>query len=106
MPGIAYLQVYQNPDVRFQASDWIYKNIPNNSYILSETANVVDVPFSNGTMEQSNNYNVISFNFYDLDESPELQLELKNHLKKVKLHICSIKKNFRKSSKTKISNFK
>ncbi len=82
LPGIAYLQVYQNPDVRFQASDWIYKNIPNNSYILSETANVVDVPFSNGTMEQSNNYNVISFNFYDLDESPELQLELKNHLKK------------------------
>ncbi len=82
LPGLAYLSIYQNPDVRFQASKWIYKNIPNNSYILSETANVVDIPMSNGTMEQSNNYNVISFNFYDLDNSPQLQSELKKHLEK------------------------
>jgi len=82
LPGLAYLSIYQNPDVRFQASEWIYKNIPNNSYILSETANVVDIPISNETMKQLNNYNVISFNFYDLDESPELQLELKEHLEK------------------------
>ncbi|MEK7495133.1 MAG: glycosyltransferase family 39 protein [Patescibacteria group bacterium] len=75
IPGISYLHIYQNPDVRFTASNWIYKNIPNNSYILSETANVVDIPISNG-------YSVISFNFYDLDESPELQSELKVHLKK------------------------
>ncbi len=78
IPGISYLSVYQNPDVRFQASEWIYKNIPNNSYILSETANVVDIPIANG----SNNYNVISFNFYDLDESQELQSELKKHIEK------------------------
>ncbi|KKP61470.1 MAG: hypothetical protein UR54_C0001G0010 [Candidatus Roizmanbacteria bacterium GW2011_GWA2_34_18] len=82
LPGIAYLRVYQNTDVRFQASEWIYKNIPDNSYILSETANVVDIPISNETMKQLNNYNVISFNFYDLDESPELQSELKKHLEK------------------------
>ena len=31
-------------------------------------------------MKQSNNYNVISFNFYDLDENHSLQIELKNHL--------------------------
>ena len=80
VPGIAYLSIYQNQDVRFQASKWIYKNIPNNSYILSETANVVDIPISNGTMEQSNNYNVISFNFYDLDENQVLRSELSNHL--------------------------
>ena len=82
LPGIAYLSVYQTPDIRFQASDWIYKNIPNNSYILSETANVVDIPFSNGTIEQSNNYSVISFNFYDLDVNGQLQQELKEHIKK------------------------
>lgn len=82
LPGIAYLSVYQNPDVRFKASEWIYKNIPNNSYILSETANVVDIPISNETMKQLNNYNVISFNFYDLDENPELQLELRKHIDK------------------------
>ena len=82
IPGLAYLNIYQNPDVRFQASEWIYKNIPNNSYVLSETANVVDIPFSNGTMEQLNNYNVISFNFYDLDENLLIQDDLRDHLKK------------------------
>ncbi len=82
IPGIAYLSIYRNPDVRFQASEWIYKNIPNNSYILFETANVVDVPINNETMEQLNTYNTISFNFYDLDESLELQSELKNHIEK------------------------
>ncbi len=82
LPGLAYLSIYQNPDVRFQASEWIYKNIPNNSYILSETANVVDIPISNETMKQLNNYNIISFNFYDLDESLKLQSELKNHIDK------------------------
>jgi len=80
LPGISYLSVYQKPDIRFQASKWIYKNIPNNSLILSETANVVDIPISDGTMEQSNNYNVISFDFYNLDEDPSLQVELQNHL--------------------------
>jgi len=75
-PGIAYLSIYQNPDVRFQASDWIYKNIPENSYILSETANVVDIPMGIPNMK----YRVISFNFYDLDTDKNLQSELKNHL--------------------------
>ena len=71
VPGFAYLSIYQKPDIRFQASEWIYKNIPNNSYILSETANVVDIPMENPKSEIQNpnkNYNVISFNFYNLDE--------------------------------------
>ncbi len=85
LPGFAYLSVYQNPDVRFQASEWIYKNIPENSYILSETANVVDIPIENPKSKiqiPNKNYQVISFNFYDLDKSPELQSELKKHLEK------------------------
>jgi hypothetical protein len=45
--------------------------------VLSETANVVDIP-----LENKNNLNVISFNFYDLDESQILQEELKKHLEK------------------------
>ena len=74
-PGIKYLSVYQKPDTRIAASDWIYKNIPENSYILSETANVVDIPVGG-----DKNYQVISFNFYELDNDPTLQVELKNHL--------------------------
>lgn len=78
LPGVKYLfLVYLKPDVRFQATYWINKNIPVGSYVLSETANVVDIPLVN-----ENNLEVISFNFYDLDSSPILQEELKKHLQK------------------------
>ncbi len=80
IPGLAYLSVYQNPDVRFAASEWIYKNVPENSYILSETANVVDLPVMNKSYNSYKNYKYVSFNFYDLDESLNLQEELKYHL--------------------------
>ena len=85
-PGIAYLSIYTHLDVRFTASEWIYKNIPDNSTILSETANVVDLPIpvpnrsNNETLKQFNNYQYISFNFYDLDQDEKLQQELKEHL--------------------------
>lgn len=74
--GLSYLTIYQKPDTRIQASNWIYKNIPENSYILSETANVVDIPVGRDT-----SYQVISFNFYELDNDPILQEELQNHLR-------------------------
>jgi len=108
IPGIAYLSIYQNPDVRFQASDWIYKNIPNNSYILSETANVVDIPVLNPKLEirnskqiQNLNYQIISFNFYDLDASPELQFELSNHLQKADYIFIPSRRIFANHSKQK-----
>ncbi|OGK24664.1 hypothetical protein A3A46_01360 [Candidatus Roizmanbacteria bacterium RIFCSPLOWO2_01_FULL_37_13] len=90
IPGLAYLSIYQNPDVRFTASEWIYKNIPGNSYILFETANVVDIPIESPASPagrqkskvKSQNYQMISFNFYDLDENPSLQTELRQHLAK------------------------
>ncbi len=88
IPGIAYLSVYQNPDVHFQASDWIYKNIPNDSNILFETANVVDIPITDQRSKIKDQksiekfYQTVSFNFYDLDISPELQLDLKNEIEK------------------------
>ena len=81
-PGINYLSIYQNPDIRFQASEWIYKNVPNNSYILSETANVVDIPLEVPSYKVHKVYKVISFNFYDLDENLYLQQELRKHLEK------------------------
>lgn len=84
IPGFAYLSIYQNPDVRFTASDWIYKNIPANSYILSETANVIDLPIMSPKSKAKSQkpYKVIPFNFYDLDGDVKLQAELKNHLAK------------------------
>ena len=83
LPGIAYLSIYQNPDTRFQASEWIYKNIPANSYILSEGANVVDIPIQTlSSKPKTLNYNITNFDFYNLDSDPILQDQLKEHLKK------------------------
>jgi hypothetical protein len=81
IPGIAYLSIYQQPDVRFQASNWIYKHIPGGSHILSETANVVDIPMPSPhgpiTVPQ---YQVTSFNFYDVDTDPVLQSQLQQEI--------------------------
>ncbi len=76
--GAAYLSVYTRQDVRFTASEWMYKNIPENSSLLSETANVVDIPIPPPNYGRPiPNYLVMSFNFYDLDSNPELQSNLK-----------------------------
>jgi len=98
LPGIVYLSIYQNPDVRFQASDWIYKNIPENSYILSETANVVDIPIPNYKL-QITNYKIISFDFYDLDINPKLQEELKQHIELADYIIVPSRRMFSNHSK-------
>ncbi len=79
IPGIAYIHIYQQPDVRFRASEWIYTNIPEGSKILSETANVVDIPMqSNLSAGPKPSFNIISFDFYHLDEDTKLQDDLKN----------------------------
>jgi 4-amino-4-deoxy-L-arabinose transferase-like glycosyltransferase len=96
LPGIAYLSVYQKPDVRFQATDWINKNIPENSLVISETANVVDIPLT-----YKKNINVISFNFYDLDINPELQFELGRYLQKANYIFVPSRRLFANHSKDK-----
>ncbi|MBL7159098.1 glycosyltransferase family 39 protein [Candidatus Microgenomates bacterium] len=74
IPGLLFFTIYLKPDIRIEASEWIHQNIPDNTYILSETANVVDIPIHPRT------YKVISFNFYDLDINPSLLDQLTSHL--------------------------
>ena len=82
IPGFVYLSIYQNQDIRFEASQWIYQNIPTGSKILSETANVVDIPIQSpndvrtGFKPVPTNYQYAFFNFYDLDENPDLPVQL------------------------------
>jgi hypothetical protein len=83
LPGIGYLSVYTTQDVRFSASEWVYENIPANSYILSETANVIDIPVPvPGSEEKTKQYAYRSFNFYDLDLNVGLQDELEEEIAK------------------------
>lgn len=80
IPGVAFLSIYQNEDIRIIASKWMYNNLKNNSFILSETANVVDIPYVIEQIDKKN-FKYVSFNFYDLDNNYELQMKLKEYLK-------------------------
>ncbi|MEI7653010.1 MAG: hypothetical protein WCJ70_01875 [bacterium] len=82
VPGIAFVQIYTSRDVRIAASAWMYDHVPSGSTVLSETANVIDIPIDGPGAVRPSGYNItnISFNFYDLDDSPTLQAELKRHI--------------------------
>lgn len=80
LPGLFFFSIYQAKDVRLTASDWIYENVPNNAHILSETANVVDIPVS--TTVQDKRFTVTSFDFYEVDANPNLQEKLEEELAK------------------------
>ena len=82
LPGIAYLSIYQTPDVRFRASKWIYKYISPGSKILSETANVIDIPIPPPNYHPPiANYQIVSFDFYNLDQNPTLPPQLNQFVK-------------------------
>lgn len=83
VPGVLFMKVYIAPDVRFKASEWMIQNIPSKSFILQETANVIDLPVlaSNSTFVHKN-FRGVSFNFYELENSPQLQKDLKEYIAK------------------------
>ena len=70
IPGLVFFQKYFYQDIRIQASDWMLKNIPINSKILSESGNVVDLPVKNSNLDITN------FDFYKLDSNLEFQTKL------------------------------
>lgn len=114
--GIAFFSVYQEDDVRFKASQWLYENIPAGSYILSETANVVDLPINSpqdifDQTQKSFNSTVISFNFYDLEADSFLQEELAYHIQRADYIVVPSRRVFknytcREPELTKTSNSK
>lgn len=83
LPGTAFMSIYIQKDTRVIASEWIYENIEADSYVLSETANVIDIPLGLQNYDRKiNPITVISFDFYHLNENPLLYRELIYHLEK------------------------
>lgn len=83
LPGIFFSSIYFSPDIRFTASDLIYKNIPSGSHILFDTGNVVDIPIvppNRPNIPNLPSYQLISFDFYHLDENPQLYYQLIENL--------------------------
>jgi hypothetical protein len=70
IPGIFYLNLYLSNDIRVFASQWATKKLLNNSTILSESGNVINLPIKNYSFE------VYNFDFYQLDTNPVFQSEL------------------------------
>jgi 4-amino-4-deoxy-L-arabinose transferase-like glycosyltransferase len=76
-PGILFLKVYFFPDTRVYASEWMSKNLPQDTIVLSESGNVVDLPLFG-----RKNFRVINFDFYHLEDSQERQEELDSLVQK------------------------
>ncbi|PIS14730.1 hypothetical protein COT64_01070 [Candidatus Shapirobacteria bacterium CG09_land_8_20_14_0_10_39_12] len=97
LPGLFFSSIYFLPDIRFTASDWIYKNIPAESLILFDTGNVVDIPINSPKTPKplkAPNYQLISFDFYHLDENPELFPKLVNYLEESNYIIVPSRRSF------------
>ena len=75
IPGIIFLQRYFISDIRVQASEWINKNIPSKSKVLSESGNVVNIPIVQNSLEVNN------FDFYKLDKNQDDQNSLNSLIK-------------------------
>jgi len=97
LPGVAYLSVYQTEDVRYRATKWINSNVKNNAYILQEAGNVVDIPLF---LSANKNYNVVFFDFYQLEESTSLKSELERHMEKADYIIIGSRRVFANHGKS------
>jgi len=62
LPGIYFLSIYFQPDIRVSTSKWIESNLPANTTILSESGNVVNLPLT------TKQYSTINYDFYDYDK--------------------------------------
>ncbi len=76
LPGIAYVSIYQNHDVRFQASIWIFDTIPEQAQIFSEAGNVINIPVPENASRVIPNHQIINFDFYQVDHDKTLQTTL------------------------------
>ncbi len=83
LPGIAFLNIYFEKDVRYKASCWMFNHIEEKKNILSEGGNVVDIPFYVSQMRGKclpKQYKLISFDFYNLDKDKALKQSLEKDL--------------------------
>jgi hypothetical protein len=67
--SLMFTSIYFKDDVRKTATEWVKLNLPQNSQILTEAGNTYEVPLTDG-------FDKISFDFYHLDEDPELPQRL------------------------------
>jgi 4-amino-4-deoxy-L-arabinose transferase-like glycosyltransferase len=71
LPGILFMKIYFQPDIRVRACQWMNKNLPEGSVIVYEGGNIIDLPrFDHDKFE------TINIDFYHLDERGDQQEKL------------------------------
>jgi len=82
---LAFLNIYRLPHSRIQASDWIYKNIPQNSILSCEHwDDCLPLPIENQTI----NHQTVSLDLYNQD-TPEKWLQIYQNLSQIDYIIMS-----------------
>jgi len=74
LPGLFFLNIYFQPDIRLQASQWLKSNLKNNAQVISESNNVLNLPLG------QHNFQVFNFDFYNLENNPQLKQEFQKYL--------------------------
>jgi len=69
-PGIYFFRLYFTPDIRVKATEWMNESLPQNSKILSEGGNVIDIPLNSGKLDVTN------FDFYSLENNTQTKKNL------------------------------
>ena len=85
--SLMFFQIYMNQDVRLQANDWVNENLPQQSIVLTEAGNMIEIPVSGSFTKHS-------FDFYHLDENPELRPRLIDRLVEVNYFIVQSRRMF------------
>ena len=67
VPGVYFLKTYFISDTMIQETVWNSQNILADSYVLSESGNVVNIPLYDSKI------NVDNFDFYTLDEDQSIE---------------------------------
>jgi 4-amino-4-deoxy-L-arabinose transferase-like glycosyltransferase len=84
---LMFFSIYLNHDVRITADGWINTNIPQGAYILTESGNTYEVPFTGF-------YKKNSFDFYNLDQDITLQKQLVLNLENTDYFIIQSRRVF------------
>ena len=83
----AFFSIYLHPDVRITASNWIERNFPENSTILIESGNMIDIPLKG-------NFKRVGFDFYNLEEDTETRSKIATGLEETDYFLVQSRRVF------------
>jgi MFS family permease len=84
---VAFFSIYLHPDVRITASNWIENTLPENSNILVEGGNMIDIPLKG-------NFERVSLDFYNLETDIRARFQIVSGISKADYFIIESRRVF------------